>query len=61
MNLMTKRIDALETALAARRGDSIRCFLRKSDDETGAQARDRLGLTAWPGLLILVSESDAKL
>ena len=58
MNLMTKRLEALEMALVIKGGDCIRCFIRKSDDETQAQARERLGLTDWPGILILMEEGD---
>ncbi|MCX7165704.1 MAG: hypothetical protein NTV11_05460 [Rhodocyclales bacterium] len=57
---MAKRLEALETAHAQQGGDSIRCYIRETDDETEAQARERLGLTDWPGLLLLLSESDAR-
>jgi len=60
MNL-TKRLDAVEASLAQQTGDFIRCFTRKDDTETDKQARERLGLSDWPGVLILMDESDARL
>jgi hypothetical protein len=61
MNPMMKRLDAIEAAHAQQSGDCMRCYIRETDDETDEQARERLGLTDWPGILILMSEAEAKL
>lgn len=61
MNPMMKRLDAIEAAHAEQNGDRIRCYIRETDDETDEQARARLGLTDWPGTLILMSEADARI
>jgi hypothetical protein len=61
MNPMMKRLDAIEAAHAEQNGDRIRCYVREADDETDEQARERLGLIDWPGILIPMSEADAKL
>ena len=57
---MAKRLEALEAAHAQQGGDCIRCYIRETDDETDQQARERLGLTNWPGVLVLMSEADAR-
>lgn len=55
-----KRLDAIEAAHVEKTGARLRCYVRETDDETEAQVRARLGLTDWPGVLILMSEGDAR-
>lgn len=43
MNI-TKRLEVLEAAIAKQHGGSIRLAVRAHDDETGDEARARLGL-----------------
>ena len=41
-------------------GNDVKLILR-ADGETDDEARARAGLAVWPGVIIFMSESDAKL
>ena len=63
MNL-TKRIEAVEEALAKQSGESGIKVLLLRDGETEQQARERMGLTDWRGqalCVVFVSATDADL
>ncbi len=50
---MKKRLEAIEAAQAARDGDGFKVFTLKIG-ETEIQARERLGLTDWPGTAVFL-------
>lgn len=54
MNIMAKRLEALEAAHAAQSGEDFKVFIRETHDETDEQARERLGLTDWPGTAVFL-------
>ena len=54
MNL-TKRINAVEAALARELGDLDYKLVIREDEETEDEARKRAGLTNWPGPVIFLS------
>lgn len=58
---MAKRLEALEAALAKQSGDTDCRLVVRADGETDEQARERAGLAAWPGPVLFLSESDARL
>lgn len=63
MNL-TKRIEAVEKALAEQSGESGIKVLLLHNGETEQQARERMGLTDWKGTaicVVFVSSTDANL
>lgn len=61
MSNLTKRLEAVEAALAKKCGDTDLKVIIREDDETSAQARERAGLTDWPGQVLCISFVDAKL
>lgn len=58
---LTKRLEAIEAALAKQYGETGYRLVVRADDETDDQARERAGLKGWPGDVIFFSESDARL
>ena len=60
MNI-TKRLEAIEAAIAKQHGGDIRLAIRANDDETDQEARARLGLLDWPGVVVLLSDDDVNL
>ena len=60
MNL-SKRMEAIESALAKQRGESGIWVVTREDGETDDQARDRLGLIDWSGQVVFLGFVDAKL
>jgi len=61
MNIMAKRMEAVEAALAKQYGETGYKLVVRADDETDDQARERAGLTDWLGPVIYFSEADANL
>ena len=60
MNI-TKRLEAIEAAIAKQHGGDIRLAIRANDDETDQEARARLGLLDWPGVVVLLSDDAVNL
>ena len=60
MNI-TKRLEAIEAAIAKQHGGDIRLAIRANDDETDHEVRARLGLLDWPGVVVLLSDDDVNL
>ena len=60
MNL-TKRLEAVEAAIAKQCGDDAPKLVLRADDETDDEARARAGLTDWPGVVVFLSNSDIDL
>jgi len=60
MNL-TKRLEAVEAALARELGDLNYKLVIRKDNETEDEARKRARLADWPGTIIFLSVSDANL
>lgn len=58
---LTKRIEAVEAALAQQYGETGYKLVVRADGETDDQARERVGLAHWRGPVIYFSEADAKL
>lgn len=50
---MKKRLEAIEAAQAARDGSGFKVFVLEVG-ETKEQARERLGLTNWPGTAVFL-------
>lgn len=62
MSNLTKRLEAVEVALAKKCGDADFKVIIREDDETSDQAIARAGLTqTWPGQVLCISFIDAKL
>ena len=53
MNL-TKRLEAVETALAKQLGELNYKLVIRNDDETEGEARIRTGLADWPGPIVFL-------
>lgn len=60
MNL-TRRLEAVEAALAKKFGETGYKLVVRADDETEDEARRRAGPVDWPGPIIFFSETDAML
>ena len=58
---MAKRLKALEAALTNRHGGNILLAVRANVVETDDEARERLGLPEWPGVVVCLSNADVKL
>jgi hypothetical protein len=58
---MTKRLEAIEAAIAKQHGGNVRLAIRANEDETNEEARARLGLLDWPGVVVLLSNDDVNL
>lgn len=61
MNPMTKRLEAVEAALAEQYGEAGYKRVVRADGETDDQARERAGLADWRGPVMYFSEADARL
>jgi len=57
MGTIDHRVEALER----QRGGTGYKLVVHADGETEVQARERAGLADWPGVIIYMSEADAKL
>ena len=60
MNL-TKRIEAVESAIAKQCGDGALKLVLRDDGETDDEARARAGLTDWCGVAVFLSNDDINL
>ena len=58
---LTKRVDAVEAALAKQNGDTGYKTVVRADGESDNKARKRAGLADWPGVIIFLSETDLKI
>ena len=58
---LTKRVDAVEAALAKQNGDTGYKIVVLADGESDNQARKRAGLADWPGLVFFITETDLKI
>jgi hypothetical protein len=54
MNVMTKRLEAIEKALAKVSGDPAFKLAHHADGETEEQAKTRAGLGDWDGPMIYI-------
>ena len=61
MNIMAKRMEAIDAALAKQYGETGYKLLVRDDGETDDQARERAGLAGWLGPVIYFSEADTRL
>ena len=61
MNLMTKRLEAIEKALAKVSGESFFKVAHQESDETKEQAKARAGLSDWGGQMIFIRFAYANL
>ena len=61
MNLMTKRLEAIEKALAKVSGEPFFKLAHQGNDETEEQAKARAGLSDWGGPMIYIRFAYAKL
>ena len=60
MNL-TKRLEAVEAAVAKQCGDLDTKFIWRNDGETESEAQERAGLTDWKGEIMCFSWIDTQL
>lgn len=60
MNL-TKRLEAVESAIRKQCGEDAPKLILRNDDETDDEARARAGLADWPGVVVCLSEDDINL
>ncbi|MBL0168489.1 MAG: hypothetical protein IPP85_15825 [Propionivibrio sp.] len=60
MNL-TKRLEAVELAIAKRHGGDLPKLVLRNDDETDDEALAREGLADWPGVVVFLSNADIDL
>ena len=58
---LTRRLEAVETALAKELGETGYKLVVRMDGEAEDEARERAGLSEWPGPVVFFSEMDAKL
>lgn len=60
MNL-TKRLEAIEAAIAKQCGEGAPKLVLRADDETDEEARARAGLTGWAGVVVFLLPGDIDL
>lgn len=58
MNPLTKRLEALEAAIARQHGADIKFVVRADDDESDEEAKERAGLSDYPGAIVFLIPSD---
>ena len=58
---LKRRVDAVEAELAKQNGETGFKVVLRATDERDNEARMRLGLADWPGLVIFIDEKAANL
>lgn len=58
MNLLAKRLEAIEAAIAKQHGADIKFVVRADDDESDEEARERAGLGEHSGSIVFLIPSD---
>ena len=58
---LKRRMDAIKAELARQNGEAGFKVVLRATDESDNEARMRLGLADWPGLVIFIDEKGANL
>lgn len=58
MNLLAKRLEALEAAIAKQHVTDIKFVVRADDDESDEEAKERAGVGVYHGAIVFLIPSD---